>query len=163
MIRIIHGNILDQKVDAIVNAANTGLRRGAGVCGAIFARAGYELDSYIAKTYPKGIATGEAVITPGFGCPQKFIIHTAGPVYESAQKSAPLLERSYRASLEVASINRISSIAFPAISTGIFGYPFADATRIALKVCGESPIDVVLVYFSEKEYDEAVRLKREVK
>jgi O-acetyl-ADP-ribose deacetylase (regulator of RNase III) len=119
------------KVDAIVNAANTALQMGGGVCGAIFRAAGAaELQAACDKLAP--IETGEAVITPGFRLPAKYIIHTAGPVYRSGHSGeAAQLRSCYLKSLELASAHRCESIAFPLISSGIYGYPKDEARLVA--------------------------------
>jgi O-acetyl-ADP-ribose deacetylase (regulator of RNase III) len=130
-IEAVRGNITRAAVDAIVNAANTGLRRGGGVCGAIFAAAGPELDDACAAL--GGCATGDAVVTPGFALPARWIVHTVGPVWRGGREGeAELLASCYRRSVEVAAAAGARSIAFPAISTGIFGYPPEPAAAIAV-------------------------------
>ena len=125
------GDITAERVDAIVNAANNALRRGAGVCGAIFAAAGPDLDAACAAI--GSCATGDAVVTPGFSLPARWIVHTVGPVWHGGDRGEPeLLASCYRRSVEVAESVGASSIAFPAISTGIFGYPPRAAAEIAL-------------------------------
>ncbi len=125
------GDITAEPVDVIVNAANGSLRRGGGVCGAIFAAAGPELDVACAAI---GVcATGDAVITPGFLLAADWIVHTVGPVwYGGDRDEATLLGSCYRRSVEVARTVGATSIAFPAISTGIFGYPGRAAAEIAV-------------------------------
>ncbi len=126
------GDITTERVDAIVNAANEGLRRGGGVCGAIFAAAGPELDDACAAI--GCCATGEAVVTPGFALPARWIVHTVGPVWHGGDRGEPeLLGSCYRRSLEVARDAGATSIAFPAISTGIFGYPPHGAAEVAVE------------------------------
>jgi O-acetyl-ADP-ribose deacetylase (regulator of RNase III) len=118
-------------VDAIVNAANTELAPGGGVCGAIHRAAGPELAKACASFGP--CPTGEACITPGFRLPARFVIHAVGPVWRGGQSGEPaLLASAYRASLELARDHGLRSIAFPAISTGIYGYPLQLATRVAV-------------------------------
>lgn len=118
-------------VDAIVNAANTNLAPGGGVCGAIHHAAGPELAVACARVAP--CPTGEARITPGFGLPARFVIHAVGPVWQGGgHGEAELLASAYRASLALARAKGLASIAFPAISTGIYGFPLADATAIAV-------------------------------
>ena len=119
-------------VDAIVNAANEELAPGGGVCGAIHRAAGPELARACAKAGP--CPTGEARITPGFHLPAKFVIHAVGPVWHGGHAGeAELLAGAYRTSLRLAREHNLKSIAFPAISTGIFGYPLQAATDIAVE------------------------------
>lgn len=119
-------------VDAIVNAANEQLAPGGGVCGAIHRAAGPELARACAKAGP--CPTGEARITPGFHLPAKFVIHAVGPVWHGGSAGeAELLAGAYRTSLRLAREHNLKSIAFPAISTGIFGYPLQAATDIAVE------------------------------
>ena len=118
-------------MDAIVNAANSSLAPGGGVCGAIHRRAGPELATACAAVAP--CPTGEARITPAFGLPARFVIHAVGPVWQGGDRGEPAqLASAYRASLALARHAGVTSIAFPAISTGIYGYPLAAATRIAV-------------------------------
>ena len=131
-LQIIHNDIVRLNVDAIVNAANTSLARGGGVCGAIFAAAG--AGQLQAACIPLGpIRTGEAVITPGFALPARYIIHTAGPVYSEhhPQRSEELLRDAYRNALLLAIEHDCNSIAFPLISSGIYGYPREQALEVA--------------------------------
>ena len=147
------GDITTVAVDAIVNAANRHLIRGGGVCGAIFAAAGPELDAACAAI--GGCETGDAVVTPGFRLPARFIVHTVGPVWHGGDQHEPdLLASCYRRSIEVARETGARSIAFPAISTGIFGYPPGPAAEIAVAtvraVGGE--LDVRLVAFDNETH-----------
>ncbi len=126
------GDITRETTEAIVNAANSGLRGGGGVDGAIHAAAG-ESELLAATRDLGGCPTGQAKITPGYKLPARYIIHAVGPVYGS--RNAPdLLASAYRRCLEVAVENRINSIAFPWISTGVYGYPMAKAAHTALGV-----------------------------
>lgn len=129
---LVRQDITKMQVDAIVNAANTELQMGGGVCGAIFRAAGAEnLQRACHKAAP--IRTGQAVITPGFSLPAKYVIHAAGPVYSRWQKGQcqALLRSAYRESLKLAAENGCESIAFPLISSGIYGYPKAEALEVA--------------------------------
>ena len=130
------GDITAERVDAIVNAANGTLRRGAGVCGAIFAAAGPELDPACAAI--GACATGDAVVTPGFALAALWIVHTVGPVWHGGDHGEPAqLASCYRTSMDVARSVGATSIAFPAISTGIFGYPLRAAAEIAVATIRE--------------------------
>lgn len=129
---IVRDDITTMDVDAIVNAANVKLRAGGGVCGAIYAAAGHaDMEAACANLGP--IETGDAVITPGFALPAKYVIHTAGPIYDPAEevKVSAQLRASYRNSLELAAEHGAESIAFPLISAGIYGYPKGEALRLA--------------------------------
>lgn len=129
---IVRQDITKMQVDAIVNAANTDLQMGGGVCGAIFKAAGpYELQAACDMVSP--IKTGGAAITPGFALSAKYVIHAAGPVYRhwNAEQNEALLRSAYIESLRLAVENKCESIAFPLISSGIFGYPKAEALQVA--------------------------------
>ena len=118
-------------VDAIVNAANLDLAPGGGVCGAIHQKAGPALAQACALLSP--CPTGQARLTPGFQLPARFVIHAVGPVWRGGTVGEPeLLASAYRSSLALANAQQLQSIAFPAISTGIYGYPLEAATRIAV-------------------------------
>jgi O-acetyl-ADP-ribose deacetylase (regulator of RNase III) len=118
-------------VDAIVNAANTELAPGGGVCGAIHRAAGPELAAACARLSP--CPTGQARITPGFRLPARFVIHAVGPVWHGGQgDESDLLASAYRASIELAERGGLTSLAFPAISTGIYGYPIQAAAHVAV-------------------------------
>ncbi len=130
-IEVVKGDITGLAVDAIVNAANPSLLGGGGVDGAIHRRAGPELLAECRAL--NGCATGEAKMTRGYRLPARFVIHTVGPVWHGGGSGeASLLESCYRKSLSLAAGPRLSSIAFPAISTGIYGYPKARAAEIAV-------------------------------
>ena len=140
--QIISKDITKLDVDAIVNAANTSLQMGGGVCGAIFRAAGADqLQEACDKIGP--IKTGQAVMTYGYNLKAKHIIHTAGPVFDSQhpEKSKELLENSYKNSLNLARKNNFKSIAFPLISAGIYGYPKKEAFDIAKNTINKFLID----------------------
>ena len=142
MIKIIQGDITTLAVDAIVNAANQVMLGGGGVDGAIHRAAGRELYEACLKVpeVRPGVRcpTGEARITPGFKLPAKFVIHTVGPVYRDGQHAEPeKLAACYRNSLALAAENGCKSIAFPCISTGVYGYPKEAAAQIAVREVGE--------------------------
>jgi O-acetyl-ADP-ribose deacetylase len=140
------GDITREAVDAIVNAANSGLARGGGVCGAIFSAAGAALDGACAEL--GGCPTGDAKATPGFRLPARWIIHAVGPVWHGGDSREPeLLAAAYRRSLAVADEIGARSVAFPAISTGIYGYPLDAATDVAVRACRDAETSVDLVRF----------------
>jgi len=134
-IQVVYGDITCQKVDAIVNAANETLLGGGGVDGAIHAAAGKELELACQKIHDEagGCKTGEAVITTGGSLPAKYVIHTVGPIWRGGMQQEPeLLFRAYLNSMRLASENGIKTIAFPSISTGIFGFPKERGSKIAV-------------------------------
>jgi O-acetyl-ADP-ribose deacetylase len=127
----VRADITTLDVDAVVNAANSRLRPGAGVCGAIFGRAGARLVE--ACEAIGGCATGDAVATPGFGLPARWVIHAVGPVWQGGHVGeADRLASCYRRALEVADQLGARSVAFPAISTGVYGYPPVEAAAVAV-------------------------------
>ena len=141
-IEIVEGDITALDVDAIVNAANSSLAPGGGVCGAIHRAAGPKLAEACAKL--GGCTTGEAKITPGFNLKASYVIHAVGPVWGGGERGEDrLLASCYRSSIERLREHGLASIAFPAISTGIYGFPPERAARIAVKtvldVLGEGP------------------------
>jgi len=141
----VQGDITTQAVDAVVNAANQALAGGGGVDGAIHRAAGAR-ELRAACRAIGGCATGDAVATPGFALAARWIIHAVGPRYRDGAHGEPeLLASCYRRCLEVADELGATSIAFPAISTGIYGYPAAEAARIAVRTLRETPTAVELV------------------
>jgi O-acetyl-ADP-ribose deacetylase len=130
-IHILTSDITRMKVDAIVNAANSTLLGGGGVDGAIHTAAGPQLLDYCRGL--GGCPTGEARISPGFNLPARFVIHTVGPVWQGGRHGeADLLKDCYENSFRLAQENGVQRIAFPAISTGVYGYPKIEATEVAL-------------------------------
>lgn len=139
--RLIVGDITTLVVDAIVNAANPSLI-GGGVDGAIHRAAGWELAAMCA-TLPS-VHPGQAVATPGYGLPARHVIHAVGPVWRGgAHGEADVLRRAYLASLDVAAMLDARTVAFPAISTGVYGFPAELAARIAVDACRHFPGDVI--------------------
>ncbi len=164
---IVRQDITKMTVDAIVNAANTDLAMGGGVCGAIFKAAGaQELQAACNQVAP--IKTGEAAITPSFALPCKYVIHAVGPVYRhwNAQQSEALLRSAYTESLRLASKNHIQSIAFPLISSGIFGYPKDEALKVASSAITDylqsSDMDVFLAVFDKTAFAVSEKLLGEI-
>jgi O-acetyl-ADP-ribose deacetylase (regulator of RNase III) len=157
-IEIIEGDITALNVDAIVNAGNAQLAPGGGVCGAIHRGAGPELAEACAKL--GGCATGDAKITPGFGLPARYVIHAVGPVWGGGERGeGEQLAACYRNSLLLAEDNGATSIAFPAISTGIYGFPPDRAALIAVRTVREtlpktpSVARVVFCCFGKNSYE----------
>lgn len=131
-LRVAEADITKLAVDAIVNAANTFLAPGGGVCGAIHRAAGPELAQECAELH--GCATGEAKITRGYRLPARYVIHAVGPVWRGGAHGEPDLLRScYQTSIAIAQAHGLASVAFPAISTGIFGYPPDAAAAVAVR------------------------------
>jgi O-acetyl-ADP-ribose deacetylase (regulator of RNase III) len=141
------GDITAETVDAVVNAANSGLRGGGGVDGAIHRAAGYERLRAACRTIG-GCQPGDAVVTPGFDLRARYIIHTVGPVWRGGRAGEPeTLAACYRRSLAVADAVGATSIAFPAISTGVYGYPPVLAAAVAVTTVGAADTEVSLVRF----------------
>ena len=165
-LEIIRNDITKMKVDAIVNAANTKLKMGGGVCGAIFQEAGArELQEACNKI--GGCSVGQAVITDGFKLPAKYIIHTPGPIWQGGtNKEAEKLHASYENSLKLAVNHQCESIAFPLISTGIYGYPKEEALQIAVSAISSflfhHDILVYLVVFDKNSFGLSKKLSRSI-
>lgn len=145
------GDITEAEVDAVVNAANSGLLGGGGVDGAIHRRGGpsilAECRRLRADTYPDGLPTGRAVATTAGDLPARWVIHTVGPVYARSEDRSELLASAYRESLRVADELGARTVAFPAISAGIYGWPVPDAARIAVGTVRETRTAVEQVRF----------------
>ncbi len=160
---LVRGDITEQEVDAVVNAANSSLIGGGGVDGAIHRRGGAKILELCQKIredeYPDGLPTGEAVITEGGNLPASYIIHTVGPRWQGGERNEPdLLADAYWNSLDLARERGLRSIAFPSISTGAYRYPIQDAAAIALTIAAdylydhEGDLDEVrFVLFSEED------------
>jgi O-acetyl-ADP-ribose deacetylase (regulator of RNase III) len=154
---MVRGDITKMKVDAIVNAANTSLTMGGGVCGAIFRAAGApELQAACNKLAP--IRTGEAAITPGFALSARYLIHAAGPIYAQwgPDEAEKLLRSAYTESMKLAKQHGCRSIAFPLISGGIYGYPKAGALQAAVSsirtFLDSCEMDVYLVFYNRSDF-----------
>jgi O-acetyl-ADP-ribose deacetylase (regulator of RNase III) len=167
-VRVLVGDITRQNVDAVVNAANSTLLGGGGVDGAIHRAGGAQIleacRAIRRAQYPVGLPTGEAVITTGGNLAARFVIHTVGPVWGNHDgREAELLAACYRNSLRLAADNNLTSIAFPAISTGAFQYPRDQAAEVASRAIedflsqSEMPADVRLVFFSKSDADAFLR------
>jgi O-acetyl-ADP-ribose deacetylase len=167
-IQVIQGDITRQAVDAIVNAANESLLGGGGVDGAIHSAAGEELELACLKIHKEkgGCKTGDAVITTGGNLPAKFVIHTVGPIWRGGkQRETELLASAYLSSLRLASENGIKSIAFPNISTGVYGFPKEQASKIAVSAVvdflnnNETSVEsVIFVCFDRENFELYKRL-----
>ena len=150
-IEAVQGDITDQAVDAIVNAANSSLLGGGGVDGAIHRRGGpailEECRRLRAERYRDGLPTGQAVATAAGELPARWVIHTVGPVYAEVDNPAPLLASCHVEALRVADELGARAVAFPAISTGVYGYPVEEAARVAVDAVRNAETQVDLVRF----------------
>lgn len=164
-VELIQGDITQQATDAIVNAANSALSVGAGVCGAIHRMGGPAIYEECVRI--GGCETGDAVITGGGNLAAKFVVHAVGPIYRGgAYREAQKLASAYRRSLEIARERNLQSISFPSISTGIYGYPVDEAAEVALRAVQkvlQHPSSIQLVRFvlfdesTFRAYEEALR------
>jgi O-acetyl-ADP-ribose deacetylase (regulator of RNase III) len=152
-IHLMRGDITTLAVDAIVNAANSSLLGGGGVDGAIHSKAGPQLLAECRSL--GGCPTGEARITAGYDLPARHVIHTVGPIYSGRPRDPELLAACYRNSLHLAADKALASIAFPAISCGVYGYPVEEACQVAVDTCRafleaeRHPGEIYFVVFSE--------------
>jgi O-acetyl-ADP-ribose deacetylase (regulator of RNase III) len=168
-VALVEGDITRQRVDAIVNAANSSLLGGGGVDGAIHRAGGpailAECRALRASSHPRGLPTGEAVATTAGELPARWVIHTAGPVWSAHEDRSPLLRACYANALRVADDLGARTLAFPLISAGIFGWPADDAVRQALSVLGAAETSGVrearLVLFGRDMYEVADRVRAE--
>jgi O-acetyl-ADP-ribose deacetylase (regulator of RNase III) len=163
-ITLVQGDITRQRVDAIVNAANSSLLGGGGVDGAIHRRGGPEILAACrdlrASHYGKGLPVGQAVATTAGRLDARWVIHTVGPVWSATEDRSDRLASCYRESLRVADELGAESVAFPAVSTGIYGWPMDDGARIALetvRAAGTAVTDVRFVLFDETVYEAFAR------
>ncbi len=153
LLQAVHGDITGERVDAVVNAANRQLRGGGGVDGAIHRAAGAERLQAACRAIGE-CAPGDAVVTDGFDLPARFIIHTVGPVWRGGTAGEPeTLASCYRNSLVVADSVGAHSVAFPAISTGVYGYPLGQAAETAVATARAADTEVTLIRFVA--FDEA--------
>jgi O-acetyl-ADP-ribose deacetylase (regulator of RNase III) len=169
-LELIRGDITAMETDAIVNAANERLAHGGGVAGAISRRGGPEIqqesDAWVRKH--GRVPTGSAAITGAGSLPAKFVIHAVGPVYDGTPRSAELLASALRSSLALADGNKLKSVAVPAISTGIFGYPLDEAARVMLSAAvayleGTTQLErVTFCLYGQQAYDAFVAALAEV-
>lgn len=158
-IKIVKGDITTLEVDAVVNAANTSLLGGSGVDGAIHKAGGESILNECKKI--GGCPVGKARITGAGNMPSKYVIHTVGPIYRDGMHDEPeLLYKAYYNSLKLAINNGIKSVAFPAISTGVYGYPKKDASLIAIKAVKDfidnnsnSIMEIIFVLFTQEDYE----------
>ncbi|RFS83700.1 O-acetyl-ADP-ribose deacetylase [Actinomadura spongiicola] len=159
-ITLVRGDITEQNVDAVVNAANSSLLGGGGVDGAIHRKGGPEIlddcRKLRASQYAGGLPTGQAVATTAGRLPAKWVIHTVGPVYSATEDRSDQLASCYRESLRVADELGVESIAFPAVSAGVYGWPVDGAARIAVGTVRATPTKVTearFVLFTQDAYD----------
>lgn len=165
--KLIRNDITEMHVDAIVNAANRSLAQGGGVCGAIFQKAGAAKMAKACKPLAP-ISTGKAVLTPGFALPARYVIHAAGPVFANytPEEARSLLARTYQSALQLADENEIRSLAFPLISSGIYGFPIDQALQVAmttiLDFLKDHEMDVYLAVFNRESFAQSRKLAGEV-
>ena len=156
-IEVVLGDITDQRVDAVVNAANSSLLGGGGVDGAIHRRGGPQILAACRELrtsrYAEGLPTGRAVATTAGDLPARWVIHTVGPVYSGSPRDAELLASCHVESLRVADELGASSVAFPAISTGVYGYPLDEAAAVAVdavRTVATAVVEIRFVLFDER-------------
>ena len=157
-IELVIGDITTQAVDAIGNAANEALRGGGGVDGAVHRAAGPGLLDELQRSFPDGTPTGTAVVTAGHGLPARLVFHAVGPVWHGGSRGEEeLLAEAYRSCLRLADEHGVRTLALPAISMGIYGYPPADGARVAVHavaghLAGETALDLVRFVLRDATY-----------
>jgi O-acetyl-ADP-ribose deacetylase len=168
-LELVQGDITTQQVDAIVNAANRSLAGGGGVDGAIHRRGGRSIMAETDRRYPDGCPTGSAVISTAGSLPARYVIHAVGPVWNDGRSGeAELLASAFRRCLELAVEHECHSVAFPAISTGVYGYPLKQAAQVALQTAIDflrqhsQPQLVRFVLFGQPAYDAFARQLEEL-
>lgn len=159
-ITAVRGDITQQDVDAIVNAANNAMRGGGGVDGAIHRAGGPAILRDCIDRFPDGLDTGDAGWTTAGAMPARWVIHTVGPNYRAGQRNPELLRSCYRRSLEVADELGVQTVAFPLISAGIYGWPLDDAITTAVETVAVSPSQVAAVTFVAFDDDIYGRIQR---
>jgi len=173
-IRLVQGDITDQDVDAVVNAANSSLMGGGGVDGAIHRRGGpailEECKRIRQKEWPAGLPTGKAVITTGGSLKARHVIHTVGPIWSGGKSGEPgALTECYSNSLRIAAQDGLRTVAFPSISTGAYGYPVREASRVALEAVKSyveregTPAEVTFVLYGENDFKTYMEALEELK
>ncbi|MDO5727007.1 MAG: O-acetyl-ADP-ribose deacetylase [Bowdeniella nasicola] len=145
-LQITTGDITHIKVDAVVNAANNQMRGGGGVDGAIHRAGGPQVLADCIRRFPRGLATGDAGYTTAGGLPARWIIHTVGPNYRAGERDRNLLVSCYHRSLQVAEQLGARTIAFPLISAGVYGWPKADAIRVAIETITRADVPIAQAY-----------------
>ena len=168
-IELLRGDITDQDVDAIVDAANSRLAGGGGVDGAIHGRGGPAIMEETSRRFPNGCPTGSAVLSGAGRLAARYVIHAVGPVYHGGNQGEPdLLASTYRKCLELADEHACRSVAFPAISTGAYGFPLDEAAHVALSTVIDhmtqhgKPELVRFVLFGEAAYEMFIKVLREL-
>jgi len=168
-LELIQGDITTQEVDAIANAANSALAGGGGVDGAIHAGGGPQIMQELKDQYPEGCPTGSAVVTSAGDLPARYVLHAVGPVWRGGREGEPeLLAAAYRSCLKLAVEHNCNSIAFPAISTGVYNYPLDQAAAVALKATldfvkwNKKPQQIRFVLFNEGTYGAFSRMLDEL-
>lgn len=161
-IEVVRGSVLEQDVEAIVNAANTGMRGGGALDGAVHRAAGPALLEELKRVAPDGARTAQVVVTRAYDLPQKWVFHVAGPVWseKNAVECDELLCKAYRGCLDEASSRSLESVAFPSLSTGVYAFPLQRAASLALQMARDFALEnpqtslrrVVFALFGDEEY-----------